>query len=575
MNLKTVSISNYRSITSAKKITLDRTTVLIGPNNEGKSNILRALVLAMNILTRGRTFRESGSHRRVGYSARGYTWEMDFPMGKQLKSPNGETVIILEFGLEKKEYSEFQREVGSKITGLLPLKFCIGKASVKVTYHKKGQGSAVLSKKSEKIAEFVSSRLEFEHIPAIRTAESAQEIVYELVSRELAGIERKPEYISALDTIAKLQRPILDSLANNIKSTLKQFLPQVDSVEIDLSKEQRFSALRRGMMMLIDDGTKTPLEYKGDGVQSLAALAMIRHASVRSGKGKNFVIAIEEPESHLHPKAIHELRDVIDHLGEEHQVILTSHNPLFVDRRVLSSNIIVNNKKAQPARNVSEIRDILGVRASDNLRNAEMVLVVEGENDVHSVRELLRARSSYLAQCLNNGSLALDSLGGGAKLPYKLSLLRDSICLYHVFVDYDKCGKDSYDAAKRSGLLEDGQINFTRASGRNESEFEDLLQVSLYTAAVEAKFRITLANKKFKGSKKWSERMRDVFAANGKHWDDNIKNELKNIVSAQVMANPTNALAKVNETVFDGLISALETRLKEKEKAQQDAAGSA
>jgi hypothetical protein len=50
---------------------------------------------------------------------------------------------------------------------------------------------------------------------------------------------------------------------------------------------------------------------------------------------------------------------------------------------------------------------------------------------------------------------------------------------------------------------------------------------------------------------------------------------LKNIVSEQVKANPSNALSAVDETVFDGLISALETRLKEKEKAQQDAAGNA
>jgi putative ATP-dependent endonuclease of OLD family len=496
---------------------------------------------------------------------------MDYPISKQSKFPKGETEIVLEFGLEEKEYSEFQSEVGSKITGLLPLKFCIGKSGVTVAYYKKGPGAVVLSRKSAKIAEFVSSRLEFEHIPAIRTAESAQDIVYELVSRELAGLERNPEYVAALETIAGLQRPLLASLANNIKRTLKQFLPQVQDVELDLSSEQRFSALRRGVLMSIDDGTMTPLEYKGDGVQSLAALAMIRHASAGSGKEKNFVIAIEEPESHLHPKAIHELKDVIDHLGEEHQVILTSHNPLFVDRRVLSSNIIVNNKKAQPARNVNEIRDILGVRASDNLRNAEMVLVVEGEDDVNSIMDLLRARSTYLCQCLNNGTLALDSLGGGAKLPYKLSLLRDSICLYHVFLDYDKCGQDSYAAAKRSGLLEDGQINFARASGRKESEFEDLLQVSLYKAAVEAKFRIVLASKKFKGPKKWSERMKDVFVASGKHWDENIKNELKNVVSALVTSNPSTALSAVDESVFLGLITALETRLKEKEKAQQDA----
>ena len=313
----------------------------------------------------------------------------------------------------------------------------------------------------------------------------------------------------------------------------------------------------------------TPLEYKGDGVQSLAALAMIRHASARSGKGKSFVIAIEEPESHLHPKAIHELKEVIDDLGKEHQVIITSHNPLFVDRRILSSNIIVNNKKAQPAKHVEEIREVLGVRASDNLRNAEMVLVVEGEDDVNSIREIMRFRSQYIDECLNNGSLALDSLAGGTNLPYKLSLLRDSICLYHVFLDYDKCGQDAYAAAKRSGLLEDGHVNFARASGKTESELEDLLRPDLYRSAIEAKYRISLANPKYKGKKKWSDRIKDVFVAHGKPWSDPIKNDVKNLVAEQVISDPGNPLAALDEAIFEALITTLEARLKEKEKAQQ------
>lgn len=575
MNLRTISVSNYRSITSAKKIRLDRTTVLIGPNNEGKSNILRALVLAMSILTRGRTIRTIGNTRQIGYSAHGYNWEMDFPIGKQQSNPRGETEIVLEFGLEGDEYAEFQNEVKSKITGLLPLKFRVGRSGVSVTYHKKGPGAAILSKKSPKISEFVSSRIEFEHIPAVRTADSARDIVYELVSRELESLESDPAYQKAFEKIAAMQQPILDALGDNIKKTLQQFLPQVKKVVLDLPPEQRFRALRRGVSIAVDDGTMTPLEYKGDGVQSLAALAMIRHASARSGRGKNFVIAVEEPESHLHPKAIHELKEVIDDLGKDHQVIITSHNPLFVDRRVLSSNIIVNNKKARAATHVAEIREILGVRASDNLRNAEMVLVVEGEDDVSSIRAIMKSRSPYIAECLNNGSLAFDSLDGGTNLPYKLSLLRDTICLYHVFLDYDKCGKDSYAAAKRSGLLEDGQINFARASGREESELEDLLRVDLYKSALESKYRILLANQKFKGKKKWSDRIKDVFVAHGKPWDDNIKNAVKNLVADQVDADPSKALAEIDQSVIDGLIGALETRLREKEKAQQDAAGNA
>ena len=571
MTLKTISVSNYRSITQAKKICLDRTTVLIGPNNEGKSNILRALVLAMRILTRGKMVHVVGGIRRVGYTLLGYNWPMDFPVNKQASNPNGETEITLEFSLEENEYAEFQEEVKSRITGLLPLKLAVGKSGVKVTFHKKGKGAASLSKKSLKIAEFVSKRIEFEHIPAVRTADSALEVVNDLVSRELAVLDANEEFKQALASITKLQEPILKRLGENIKATLKQFLPQVREVLIEQSADQRIRAVRRGVTISINDGTMTPLECKGDGVQSLAALAMIRHASSRASSGKSFVIAIEEPESHLHPKAIHEIKEVIDELGVEHQVIVTTHNPLFVDRRVISSNIIVNNRKAQAAKNVGEIREILGVRASDNLRSAEMILVVEGEDDVSTLKSIIEERSAYLKQACDNGSLAYDSLNGGSKLTYKLSLLRDSICLYHVFLDYDRCGKESYENAKRSGLLEDGHFVYAKAQGKTESELEDLLRLDVYKEAIESKYRISLTNPKFRSQKKWSERVKDVFDAHGKPWTDRVKNDVKMLVSDAVVANPGNALNTHDLTVIDGLILALETRLREKEQAKQNA----
>ena len=338
MKLHAFSVSQYRSISSAKRIRLGRSTVLIGPNNEGKSNILRGLVLAMTILTRDRQRFMLSRRFRTVYGARGYNWENDYPINLQKKAPNGETEIILEFALEDNEYEEFYHEVNSKITGNLPIKIGIGKNGISVTYHKKGKGSATLSKKSAKIADFVSNRIEFEHIPAVRTAQSAQDIVSDLVSRELLGLEDNPDYQTALQKIEELQKPVLETLSGSIYQTLKKFLPQVKKVKIELPQAERMMAFRRGTEISVDDGTMTPLQNKGDGVQSLSALGIIRHASDRSASGKKFVIAIEEPESHLHPNAIHELKEVIDKLSEKHQIIITSHNPLFVDRRAITSN---------------------------------------------------------------------------------------------------------------------------------------------------------------------------------------------------------------------------------------------
>jgi len=50
MKLVDLSVTNYRSITNAHKITLQNLTVLVGKNNEGKSNLLTALNVAMTTL---------------------------------------------------------------------------------------------------------------------------------------------------------------------------------------------------------------------------------------------------------------------------------------------------------------------------------------------------------------------------------------------------------------------------------------------------------------------------------------------------------------------------------------------
>ena len=100
-----------------------------------------------------------------------------------------------------------------------------------------------------------------------------------------------------------------------------------------------------------------------------------------SGLGKNLVLALEEPESHLHPNAIHQLKGVLQEIATRHQVIMTTHCPLFVDRTSIRSNILVNNRMARPARSIQELRMALGVRAADNLQHAELILLVEGDDD--------------------------------------------------------------------------------------------------------------------------------------------------------------------------------------------------
>jgi hypothetical protein len=105
---------------------------------------------------------------------------------------------------------------------------------------------------------------------------------------------------------------------------------------------------------------------------------------------------------------------------------MTTHCPLFVDRASIKSNILVHKNKAAPAKDVKQIRDILGVRASDNLQHAELVLLVEGEEDRKALTALLKHHSPELNVALTQGGVGIDSLLGGSNLSYKLCQVREA-----------------------------------------------------------------------------------------------------------------------------------------------------
>jgi hypothetical protein len=490
-----------------------------------------------------------------------YDWERDFPVSLQPKNTAGESVFKMEFELTQKEIDEFYDEVKSSLNGTLPIQLSLGKADPIFKVVKKGPGGKALSMKADSIAQFVSKRINITYIPSVRTYDQAEAIVSEIVDRELEVVEQQSAYKRALVQVAKIQAPVLHKISNSITETLRVFLPNVSNVKVAISEEARYRALRRSCEIIVDDGTPTHLARKGDGVQSLAALSLMRHSSESGALGRQLILAIEEPESHLHPSAIHQLRKVLAEIAGKHQVIMTTHCPLFVDRTSIKSNIIVYGNRAVPAKDVREIRNILGVRASDNLQHAELILVVEGEDDKTALTALLRHRSNAVDSALTQRSLAIESLLGGSNLGYKLSQIGESMCVAHCFLDHDKTGQDAFRKAQLEGLLTIADVTFATRDGLTESEMEDLLNADLYSNMLQTKYGVSTLSPKFKGNRKWSDRLRDAFKNQGKPWSDSIKAKVKQDVAELVEGSPSTALNDHHRGPIDALIGSIEHKL--------------
>ena len=224
MKLTYFSIRDYRSIARAELKDLQTSSILIGPNNEGKSNVLQGLNACLTLLRTERPVR-SGETLQLRYDRTTFDWITDYPVPKQLTNTDGQSVFDLHFQLSDKELGSFREATGSKLNGELPIQLSFGStpfASFKVL--KQGPGGVALTKKPEPICRFISQTLDFAYIPAVRTADASLEVVQELVGRELRQLEKNEKYVRLQEELEALQRPVLDGLASKLRVNLQNFL---------------------------------------------------------------------------------------------------------------------------------------------------------------------------------------------------------------------------------------------------------------------------------------------------------------------------------------------------------------
>ncbi len=138
-----------------------------------------------------------------------------------------------------------------------------------------------------------------------------------------------------------------------------------------------------------DQVTGISIQDRGAGTQNNLILALFRLIAQSDLEGE-FILAMEEPENSLHPKAQRQLLGVIQEISNSNQVIVTTHSPVFIDRSRYESNIFLTRKSAgntvakifQPE-DIAQIRTDLGIRASDALLKGggNCAILVEGSTE--------------------------------------------------------------------------------------------------------------------------------------------------------------------------------------------------
>lgn len=572
MRLTEVSVQNYRSITAQTRFSIEDLTALVGPNNEGKSNLLRAVALGMELIQRWSTAPDniakagevegpaamsllrSRRPTRFGPTS-GYRWSEDFPLDKQATKGARPTTVRLRFRLTDAEIKEFATSTGITSNGELPIELSLGRLSASFGVVKPGPGAATHRAKAKQIAQFISSRLTFVSVPAIRTGDQALALVNDLARMRMQHLLASDEYQALTDELNSLRQKAVARVGRDLTESVRRYLPSITSIDIQTTDVQRANTVEE---LIINDGTSTSIESKGDGIKSLVTMALIQEFAQERSEGQNFILAVDEPEAHLHSLSVHELQNLFEELSQTQQVILATHNPIFVNRERVDSNVLVVSNAARPAKSVAQIREALGVQLHDNLASADTVVLVEGISDERVVPKLLSQVEPRVEQAIANGRMLFRASRGAGKMRAQIQREKSTVCRILVVLDDDAEGRSEARRIRETSLLPDRNV-FMLGGRPTQAELEDLVATDVYLPALSSHFGRVFTDKHFSNrSRKWSANLQAAALALGiPKTGEELRDEAKSVVSEAVSA----FIGPVIKTSSEDHVRALATML--------------
>ena len=345
MRISRIEIRNFRSI-QYLNLSLGETTVFVGPNNSGKTAILDAIRLSLPPQWAKRRIRFNKNDIRLRRA------------GDDPRQSDGATITLW---MTETCQDMWPDSVKQSLSSIIALDAISGTRSICFRTHWKWND---INESFEQITEFLNPRgdlipvqnkglyvnrirrlLPVFYLGALRDYSSeitsrsqywkqlmeALEIPKELESEVQSTLE---DINSKLANADKRVKDILSTLSKSIRVALHS---QRGSFDLRLIPIDTRELVTRSELILRNAPTLPwlPLRYQGQGIQSLSVIFLYQ-AFIDIVLNDTYdnsctpVIAIEEPEAHLHPQSERRLWHDISTLNG--QKIVTTHSPYLVQR---------------------------------------------------------------------------------------------------------------------------------------------------------------------------------------------------------------------------------------------------
>jgi len=460
MRISEYSIRNFKSFEKGSFEVSDH-AILIGKNNSGKSNLIKSLeILRENILRdANRHFeREDGnwfSKSVIGKdTSKTISWEVIFELTDEERlriidnltlsnSPHNSSV---EDAIEENWFRNIKIEVKSSRTGSASLDYYL-------FYNNEATNLSDISK----------SKNSFRYKGYNTTLRMSSATLSEMIADSMRSWKfvspiREPDDLAKAEIEDKLDRrgenlvQVLNYLSSNRPSVFRKirrsYLEIMEGVSDMSAQFDEDSNTSSDVTIMVEEDAFDSM-FKASDISSGSKEILVLLAQIYLSGDRTDMLAIEEPELHLHPGASKKVFDVLQTQSEKNdvQLIISTHSSVFVNQTPVESLVRVEREGTSIVRSVSEgeidreLKD-LGYDQSDLLQS-EGVVLVEGRSD----RLILGKICEKFGVSLSELGIEIVELEGEGNVK------AHSVSLVKIFISFDipylyivdSHGNDPYD----------------------------------------------------------------------------------------------------------------------------------
>lgn len=412
MELARIRIQNFRSYEDSRWVEIENKTLLVGENNAGKSNLLRALKLLFDVGSRSdHDIKDSYRHDKEDIVIDAVFENLEDSEEEALEEYviDNEFHLRAEFPFGEDGSAQSKRlivqEECPKNEDLDPSRLEDTDADKVVDIYRKHRetlkqyqtdawdgeykkyiiptveqyledGDPDLIKRSRSDPQGLTKILK-EHLPDFRYFEANRDIESEtkttttaLLGQLLrAAIEETPEEEkqNVRESLTGVHEKLnqedkfdeIEQLEDRLKSKLSEQIP-LNSLSIKIQVPE-LQEILTNVEIEIDDGVTTGLMDMGAGLHTAFILSCLRELTEINDQSSNIIFALEEPENDLHPHAQRQLRDTLSKLTDQnYQVVMSTHSAHLV-----SPDDIFDVRRVEKRENASRVHMIKELNVGD------------------------------------------------------------------------------------------------------------------------------------------------------------------------------------------------------------------